>query len=61
MFSFEGIWKLSETEMAKVIESYRFMELNRLFSLDVEDCRVDSMQPEETEIIVFVWKIHCKF
>ena len=61
MFSFEGMWKLSEIEMVKVIESWRFMELNRLLSLDLEDCRVDSMQSEYTVIISFVSKIDCEF
>ena len=44
-------------EMVKVRESCRFMELNRLLSLDLKDGSFDSMQPEETEIIAFVWKI----
>ena len=61
MFSFEGMWKLSEIEMVKVIESWRFMELNRLLSLDLEDCRVDSMQSEYTVIISSVSKIDCEF
>ena len=46
--------------MAKVTESYRFMELNSLLSLDLGDWSVEIMQPEETEIIVFVKKIDCK-
>ena len=60
MFSFEETWKISEIEMAKVTESYRFMELNSYLSLDLGDWSVEIMQPEETEIIVFVKKIDCK-
>jgi hypothetical protein len=56
MVSFEGIWKISEIEMTKVIESCTW-------SLISSSCRVwkigvlTVMQPHEVEVILFQWKM----
>jgi hypothetical protein len=56
MVSFEGIWKISEIEMAKVIESCTWSLIGssrRVRKIGV----LTVMQPHEVEVILFQWKI----
>jgi hypothetical protein len=56
MFSFEGVWKVSENEMAKVIESCTWSLIgcsHRTWKIGV----LTVLQPEEVQVIVCQWKI----
>jgi hypothetical protein len=56
MVSFEGIWKLSEIEMANVIESCTWSLIScshRVWKIGV----LTVMQPHEVEVILFQWKM----